>query len=285
MIDIFKKSFSILFNNLIFIQPLLLLFLIFTAVLSYSLVKLVLFFPVNIIFFITLFMLCVAFFTGWIYINKCGILSYNEKDSKEEIAFKSLQNFKKFFEGVGSGFFNVLFISVFNFLLYFSIIFAASKILTHYIGIPEFLSDMKLILSFTSNDEFIRYFQSVSLHDMKCFLLWFGVINILSVIMNYFAVLMYASYSFDNKNPFMTLINSIKFFFLNIIPSIGIMLYTYLLYILLNVVSSLLVPGSISFAVLTILLTLYFNYCIILIFDYYYEKNKNNGNNGSELVG
>ena len=95
MLNIVKKSFYILKNNLIFIQPLLLFLLIFMTALSYILNRGGMHIP-QIILCIAIILMIIAFSAGWFFINKEGIILYNPEDDKDETAkkrFKVLKNF------------------------------------------------------------------------------------------------------------------------------------------------------------------------------------------------
>ena len=55
------------------------------------------------------------------------VLSYNEKDTPEEITEKTVQNFKKFFEGVGSDFIRTFLACIVNAAIYFAVIYGMYK--------------------------------------------------------------------------------------------------------------------------------------------------------------
>ena len=103
----FKKPLSILRNNMIFIQPLLLYLLLLMTALTFVLAKEMYFISKCMLLLSTLLM-TIAFSAGWFYVNKLGVENYNGNDEPDTIATKAIENIKKFFVGVGENFFKSL---------------------------------------------------------------------------------------------------------------------------------------------------------------------------------
>ena len=58
-----------------------------------------------------------------------------------------------------------------------------------------------------------------------------------------------------------------------------------LLYLGLNILSLVFGATSFGFAILMILLAVYFNYYLLLVFCFYDEKTKNNSDSRTEFIG
>ena len=117
---------------------------------------------------------------------------------------------------------------------------------------------------------------------IKDYRYFFLFLTLLSTVINFLGIL-YASVLFNSgKNPFISFFNAIKFFFKNIIKSIYIMSVLFLIYMFISLLSTLAV-NSFLFIILTVILTIYFNYYVILVFCFYNEKI--NSNNRTELIG
>ena len=284
MLNIFKKSFFILKNNLIFIQPLLFGLLLIMTSLSflvgrnfYSISKFVL--------LISMILMFIAFSAGWFYINKQGIINYCEADSKEEIAMKAVQNFKKFFEGVGSDFLKTVGSYFIFFILYAAILYFLTKFCMSVFGEPKIIYEFPKILKASSQAEILNYINNITIQDKITFISWIMVFNIVSSIMNFFIILYFAVVSFENVNILKAFWIAIKFFFKNILGVVAILFVIFILYVFLNILSVILGTNSLSFVILIILFTIYLNYYLLLVFCFYYDKTKNNSNNRTECIG
>lgn len=284
MFNLFKKSYLIFKNNMIFIQPLLLYLLIFMTFASF-LVNRNIYAGAKIVMLISVVLLFTAMLSGWFYINKYGILSYCEEDSKEEITIKTVQNFKKFFEGVGADFFRTSGVCIIQFILYAALIIAVSKICIIMLGEPKIIHELPKLAKASSQAEILNFVNNISLHDKLVFTAWIMIINVVSSILNFFGILYFAVNSFEKVNILKSLLTAVKFFFVNIISNAVIVIFMFILYILLNILSLFLGTNSLSFVILIILFTMYLNYYVILVFCFYNDKAKDNSNNRTELIG
>jgi len=239
----------------------------------------------KVVMLISVVLLFIAMLSGWFYINKYGVLSYNENDSKEEITIKTVQNLKKFFEGVGADFFKTLGICLIYGILYFAIIVAVSKICISILGEPKIIYELPKLAKASSQAEILNFINSISIHDKFVFTSWIMTLNIVSAILNFLGILYFAVSSFEKVNIFKSLFLAVKFFFKNILGNAAIVVLMFVLYILLNILSLLLGTNSLSFVILIILFTMYLNYYVILVFCFYNDKAKDNSNNRTELIG
>lgn len=284
MQNIFKKSFFILKNNLIFIQPLLLCLLLFMTVFAFVIGRNLFIVP-KILLLISMLLLFVAFCSGWFYINKFGVLNYIENDSQEEITMKSVQNLKKFFEGVGSDFIKTTIAYFILFIIYTGLLFVIYNLCMQVFGEPKIIYDFPKILNASSQAEILNYLNSITTNDKVVFASWIITINCVTSFMNFFVILYFAILNFEKTNVFKSLWLAVKFFFSNIFSVILIIIFAFVLYVLFNFLSIVLGTNSFSFVILIILFTVYLNYYLLLVFCFYYDKTKDNCNNRTELIG
>ena len=279
-----RKSFNILKNNSLFIQPLLLFFLIILSIMIFLNGRTLLSYA-KISLLVAFLLMFIAFCSGWFHIIKLGITTYNENDSKEEIIEKSINNFKKFIEGIGEKFLKLLGTYFFLFIIYSAIIFVAAKLCLHYFGLPEIIYDIKRIEAAASPAEKMNILNSIPIQNQISFMNWVLVLYPVSVILNFFAILTCAALYFDNSNIFKTIFSSVKFLFKNILFNMLIILILQFIYIVINLLSVVLGTNVIALFITTMLLVIYLNFYIILVFCFYNDKTNNNSDNGTELFG
>lgn len=277
----FKKPLSILRNNMIFIQPLLLYLLLLMTALTFVLAKEMYFISKCMLLLSTLLM-TIAFSAGWFYVNKLGVENYNGNDEPDTIATKAIENIKKFFVGVGENFFKSLGGFVICFILYSVCIYAVGNLCLSVYGEPTIIMDMPKLAQAQTSAELMAYLNNISNAEKIAFVSWIWAFVILSSILNFFCLLYFAALNFEKRNIFVTLWHTIKFFFINLVPNVGIIIIMFFVYFLLNLLSIVIGTGTISFVILIILFTLYLNYYVLLVFCLYDDKTKDNCDSRAE---
>jgi hypothetical protein len=270
----FRKSFCILKNNMIFIQPLLLFILILMTAVSFLVNKHLFWLPKTLLI-ISMIILFVAFSAGWFFINKFAIFSYEENDTKEEIASKAISSFKKFFEGIGRNFVKTFLGYLVLFVIYGGVLFLLAKLCMLTFGEPKIIYDIPKIMKATSQAEILNFVNSYTIQEKIAFSSWILVFNFATAILNFFIILYFAAFNFGYDEVFEALVEAVRFFFKNILTVIAILISVFVLYIGLNVLSLLLGTNPFSFVILIILFTIYLNYYVILLFYTYYDKLQN----------
>ena len=275
MIKLLKDSFGILKNNMIFIQPLLLLLLFVLTVIPY-LSQL----NTNIIakstLFLSIALLTCAIYSGWLYINKLGIESYIENEEPENITKKSIENFKKFFLGIGEKFLKCLGAYILYTIIWALIFFGLIKFSTHFYGIVE-ISNLQ-----QNAQELVKSLSVEQLQTLSKWILTFFPI----VLLSQFGFILYnASLFFDNENIFKCLINTIIFLFKNLGRIIAIILFIFLLQVTINAIIPLFNENIIGITLYIICSIIYFNFYAILTFRLYSEKTEISSNNRTEFIG
>lgn len=280
----FSKPFKILKSNLIFIQPLLIWQIIMTGMI-YAAASRIQPMASKIVMYVSVLILLVLCLSGWFYINKHAVLSFKEEDAPEEKAEKSVQNFKKFFEGTGAGFVKTSLSCILLLVLYAAAFYGSVMFCINQFGMPEFINNLDKIPSLKTSDELMQFAADISDADKLLIVKWTGFLNIIMSVLNFFAVLYCTVITFEQRNFIICFFKSLKFFILHIFEAIGIMIFMFFLYLLISMLSAFSASNAFLFALLIIIITLYFNYYVLLLFCFYYDQTKDSSSNGGELVG
>lgn len=273
-----NKPFNILKNNMLFIQPLLFYLLLLMTLLTFVVSPSVQFIS-KVMMLISIVLMTVAISAGWFYINKLALLSYNQEDDKETITEKSINNFKKFFIGVGENFFRFLFANIICFIFFVGITFLVVKACFHFFGEPTIFLSLSKMVEEKTNAEVFAYLNSIPDADKLSFVSWVWAMVVSASVLNFVWILYFAVLIFEKNNVFICFLKTLKFFFQNIFNCLFIIFITFILYFGLNFLSIIMGSNTFSFVILIMLMTLYLNYYLLLVFCFYNEKSKNNSNN------
>ena len=280
MKNIIKDSAKILYNNSIFIQPLIIFVLI-----ANSLIALVSNPNINpfksIVIMVLYGLLTVLFWAGWSHINKLGIETYNTNDEKAEVSKKSFDSLGKFATGVGENFFKFLLGYITYFFLSLAIVIPISTYLVATVGLPEIITKAKDVTAITSEADLTKILQETVPHDFY----WWIFIILASILLSY-AFILYTTVLASVKDNFLKCIGkTILFFFKNILGNITLLFLMLALYFGGNILVMLLGGNIVASFVWIVYQIFYFQFCMILMLRYYNEKNKTNCNSGSECIG
>ncbi len=231
---------------------------------------------------LSVFLMSIAFLAGWLHINKLAVKSYNPNDVQEIVTQKTVDNFKQFFVGVGNNFVKTFFGFLLSCVIYSGSFYLLTKYCVATYGEPNILIEMSKLSQMQTHAELLSYLNGVSEADKLAFVGWIWSFVFLTSIMNYLFILYFAVLNFEDKNIFVALLKTIKFFILNIFVGLVIMIVMFLFYLVLNMLSFLFGTGSISFVILIILFVLYLNYYVLLVFYFYYGRTKINSDSRSE---
>lgn len=277
MQNMFKTALKILKNNMLFIQPLLMYLLLVMTGATYIASKNVYLVP-KICISVSIILMTIALTAGWLYINKLGVNDYNPDDDSTVITEKTVKNFKQFFTGVGENFLKMLGAYIFYGALYLLCLFLITKLCLQVFGEPTVFLAFPEIAKLQTNAEVISYLNSISDTDKLNFVSWVWTIIVSSSVLNFIGVLYLTALTFEKRNIFVCFWFALKFLFKNILPCLAITVAMFMAYFVLNLLSFVLGANSFSFALLIILLTLYLNYYILLVFCFYNERTKDSSN-------
>lgn len=289
MNNLFKNSYKILKNNLIFMQPLLLYILLCQYATNFLVINK----PMQtqrVMILVSLFLLTVAFYAGWLYINKLAVVTYNSDDSIETINKKSIENLKGFATGVGKYFLKFLggFISVLA--LTFGSIYGTAKFCMTTVGTPNyFIEWVKTISTANPNDITYEYIvktaNAMPVEESYIVMAWISAFFLMFVVLYLIQNIYFSSLVFEKSNFLVCIFKTIKFFFKNIIGNIVIAIFVLSIFFLFNMFSVLAAMNSILFIILFLVFLYFVNYNAIIMLKYYYDKTKTDSDSRTECIG
>lgn len=284
MKNLFKKSSAILRNNLILVQPFLLYWMFILLTLPYFIRNNINIYP-KFLLFISVILLTAAQIAGWFFVNKTAVNNYNETDTKEEINIKSVNNIKTYFSGIGEYFFK----SLFALILYFVIstmlfygLYKACLILNLDTSVLYKFAD---VVNAKTNTEIQTAILSFSKKELLLLSIWCILFTAWWEIIKFSGLLYFAVLFSEKTNIITAIFKTITILLKNIFSAIAIILFTFTIYVLINLITILLGANTIAFTVFIIAFAMYLNYYIILVFCFYNDRTKNNSGNGSEFIG
>jgi len=280
---IFRNAKRILKNNFIFIQPLLLYMLLAMLVFG-SLLMSNAGLQVKLLLFISLVLMFAAFLSGWVSINMVAVDDYNPYDDFETINQKTLKNLKSFFLFVGENFTQSLFGIITYFAFYLLVSFGVIYFTTKCVGEPTAIFELANVMKNTT----LTASQFLELQDkanMNLPMAWIIVMTVCPLILNFLGVLYFVILFKTKKNVFVSMFETLKFFFMNFTKSIYLIFILFLIYFVVGLITMFLGSNSLTAILFVILFAIYFNYYLILVFCFYNEKTKNNSNSRAEFIG
>ena len=284
MINMFIKSLKILKNNLLLIQPILIYMFFIMSLFSYFMGRNMTL-PIKIILLTATILAFTAFLAGWLYSNKLAIADFDEEDSDEKIREKSISNLKKFFEGVGANFLRVFSAVIIVIIVGGGFCVAITGLCYKLFGTPQAFFDSIKMAEASSQAEKLNIMNAISKESMITFAKWVMVLLPSSITIQYFFSCYLASVMYEKRNIFYCFFKTIKTIILNILPFLLIIIVLQAIHIFINLISVLLGTNVLSFIIYIIMYLLYLNYSVILIFNFYNEKTKDNSDSRPELVG
>ena len=285
MKNLFKDSFNLIKYNSIFIQPILLLFIVLTysedfvfklrgSAIPYSTML------------ASLLLLCVAVSAGWFYINALAVKGVDKKYESNQERYQDVsQTFGKFFVGVGENFLKSLFVNILVLLLFVGCSYCLFRWGSHHVGSLRIVFDIINAVNANPDADVFKLAQEFYTPQNTIILAFWTLSSfaLLSII-SFIYVLYNAAMFLDKTNPFKALLDMIVFSFKNFFTLIFLFIVTILMNVAINIITTL---SSINF-ILSIfgilLIFFYINYFVFLIFLFYerYSK-KNNCDCGTKL--
>lgn len=282
-----KKAFTLLKNNTVVIQPLI-LFMLVAGYLSAPVTLSNFYTQPSLLAIVTLSLLSSAFLAGWFYVIKLTVSTKDKTfETPESIAVESFANLKQFFTGVGDYFLSILGGIIVYILTLFVFSLLAFKLGVHLIGDISISNELKKALTSSTPQEMQQALNAINYAAPEQIKLayWGGYISILSLIFSFFTTFYGATILYETKNPLTAILLTLRFIFKNFAGSIGIFLLLLFLQFgvyILNAISFV----NVFVSILTlILIFFYLSYQVILVFLYYEEKTKNHSNSGPDSVG
>lgn len=276
LIRILKKSFDILWQNSVIIQPFI-LFLLLISILLGSISNLKEgFSPLLICFLISAFALFCAFLAGWFQLFQAAIRNYAKNVSPTERAELSLASFREFLPAVGRFFVPITTAMILYILLFFAVLKLTAFLGIKYIGLSENISFSRLAVLFDNKEKIYAFVSALTEADRQKLMLWDLLILFMTGSFSYVTMFWFQAIMMNGENAFKAFISSIKGVFANPFVTIGIFMLYWLASFLTSFISAL-VPGMFLLQLLNLMLVVFITvYFIMVNFVYFEEYSGNN---------
>jgi len=278
LIKIFKKSYDILRQNLIIIQPFILYLLLLSLVLgsihsvSGSLQT------VLIIFLISIFALTCAFIAGWLQLFQAAIRTF-DKDTfslRSEMSFGIL---REFFPAVGR-FFIPITMAV---ILYFIMLFGVFKLImflgVKYIGFTQNITPENIKAVFENKAQMEAFVLSLTSEDRLKLLKW----DLLSIFLigfySYITMFWFPAILMNGENAFKAFFTGVKAVFSKPFTTLGIFSIYWVVNFCVNIISAI-IPNLLIAHILNLMFLIFITSYFIMVNFVYFEENSGNNISG-----
>ena len=275
MVELYKKTYNAVISNPS-ITMILVLFLIASALLAKDFQG-IMNIP-DILKTLCLLLLSLTFISGWFYLFK-NISTSKTKEDKNYFA--------EFLEGVGKNilpFFigSIVYVSLFLVITFLTVKFAHNA----FGSLDFFIKDFVLIAN--NNNALIEYFDKLSDNEKYIIYAWQLTFIVVSMLFNFIFLFYFPSIVYEEKynmflKPFVALKNAIRFIFKNFFGSLFLYFALYFVYVFFNIIRVYTSNNLILSALLLFVYIYFITFAIMLIFNYYEQKN--NCNNGCDCIG
>lgn len=283
MIKTVKNSFILLKDNIVILQPLV-LYVLIIGILIKPAMSMHVFNIYSILLLISIFLFTIAFIAGWFYMAKVAISNRNiVYDSLEDKNIASLNLLKQFFTGVGEYFLPMALTIILYVVFFIAFSFIAYKAGLHIIGKPQFDIETIKYFSGMNPEELQKYLAAASVSDkvIISFYNWSLYFSFVSLLFSIITVFWFPIIFYKTKNPFMAYFYNIKFTFYNILDVSIIVIFLTLINLLLSFINIFASLNIVLSVISLLLMFVYMNYYILLVFLYYDEKTQINSHSGT----
>ena len=276
LIELFIKSYKLVKDNLILIQPLLIFLLLIGLILAPASTG-----GLNIALIFPIIGLYCAFGAGWFSMfHKSIQQSANKKPTAEEKAENTLNLLKEFFPGVVKYFLKVLAgVVVYSILLIIVVNFFGGIIGSKFIGFPTSVNSADLWHITMNSDNAQKLLAKISAADRIRILQWnllsFSIMGIFSYLMMFWIQAMIS----EDKNPLSAYLESIRTVFKRPFTTLIIFISYWGSIIGISIVSSMNSLNVVIQILGLMLVTTATVYFTMMMFLYFEKYRKNTGNN------
>ncbi len=279
MINIYKSALKISKENILLTTQLVLLIILLQFISVLALVK----GATNLIVLLTsstsLFLLAIAFLSGWLAMVQTAIENSKRKYQDElERRIASAALYKTFFVGVGEFFVSNLLLTLACIFLFAFIMFVLVKLLlvfkpTLALSFHEFAEISKSFLSMT------KFSLSDLSHQMKIFLFWSSIFNFLNWVFSYIMMFSLAFvYKNKSKNPIKAISSILRFLLKNLINTLILFSFLTVVYFVVFTVAFAFSANIILNIIALFLMGFYITFYTISVFLFYEKKAEDNCN-------
>ena len=274
---ILEKSYVILRNNLIIIQPFIFYLLLASVFLGSANSASAAVRPVFITFLVSVFALSCAFLAGWLQLFQAAIRNYYKNDAspleKAEMSFGIL---REFLPAVGRFFVPITMAVILYFVLFFGVIKLTVFLGLKYIGLTPNLVPEKILAVFSDKTQMATFVSSLTELDRTKLLRW----DILSLFMtgafSYLTMFWFPAVMLNGENAFKAFWSGLKVTFGKPFTTLGLFSIYWVVNLSVSLLGSL-APGVFLLQILNLMLVVFITvYFIMVSFVYFEEFSGNN---------
>ena len=285
MKNLFKTSIDLIKYNSIFVQPIILLFIVLSFANGFILRVRGLTIP---FFALTLsvILLTIAVQAGWFYINSLAVKCADKEYYDKQARFVEVnQTFGKFFVGVGETFLKTLILDIIIFAAFVGVCYLVFRYGVHHVGSPSVLFSMFNEVNSNPTQDMMALAQKYySPENTKILLYWLGASWAVTNIFSFIFVLYNGIMQLDKINPFIALWRMIKFSFKKFFPLLFLFIIVSLFNVVLNVITAISSINILLSALALLFMFLYVNFIVFLILLFYEQsKPKDNSDCGTKF--
>ncbi|MBR6162334.1 hypothetical protein IKQ26_00355 [bacterium] len=285
MKNLFKTSVDLIKYNSIFVQPIILLFIVLSFANGFILrVR-----GITIPFYaltLSIILLTIAVQSGWFYINSLAVKNADKEYKDKQERFVDVnQTFGKFFVGVGETFVKTLLADIIMLALFIGVCYCVFRWGMHHIGSPAVLFNMFNEVNMNPSQDMMTLAQKYySPENTKIMLYWLGASWAVSNIFSFIFILYNGIIQLDKINPFKAIWKMVVFSLKSFFPLLLLFFMISVLNILLHIIVAISSINILLSALALLLMFLYINFIVFLILLYYERsKQKDNSDFRTEL--
>lgn len=277
LIRILKKSFDILWQNSVIIQPFILFMFLISLLLGSVGSFRIEFSPLMIGFLISAFALSCAFIAGWFQLFQAAIRNYAKKDATPaERAELSLGSFREFLPAVGRFFVPVTIAMILYLLLFFAMMKLAVILGLKYIGVSENISFASLSGILGDKEKVYLFVESLTTADRQMLLKWDMLLLFAVGFFSYITMFWFQAIIMNGENAVKSFFTGMKAVFANPFVTFGIFVFYWCSSFFTSFVSAIF-PEMFLIQLLNLMLVVFITaYFIMINFVYFEEYSGNN---------
>jgi hypothetical protein len=269
---ILQRSFKILRENLIIVQPFILFLLLIsflaTSVQNIPSGKS----PALIVFLVSLFALSCAFLAGWFQLFQAAIRnSRREFSSVEEKVEASMNSFREFLPAVGRFFIPITIAVVLYIVMFFGVMKLVMLLGMKYIGFTQNISPNNMMSILSDQSKIKPFVESLTQIDRNKLFQWDMLMLCFTGLFSYLTMFWFPAIMLNGENPFKALFTGIKSALGHPLDSLGIFFTYWIVNILTSFIGAL-TAGFFVFELLNLMLVVFVTVYFIMVNFVYFEE-------------
>lgn len=276
LIRVLKKSFDILWQNSVIIQPFILFMFLISILLGSANNFQSGLSPLLIGFLVSAFALFCAFLAGWLQLFQAAIRNYAKNASPTERAELSLASFREFLPAVGRFFIPITAAVILYILLFFAVMKLTVFLGLKYIGLSDNISFSRLASLFGDKEKVYAFIAALTEADRQKLMRWDLLTLFMTGSFSYVTMFWFQAIMMNGENALKGFVSSLKAVFAHPFVTFGIFILYWFVSFLTSFISAF-APGMFLVQLLNLMLVVFITvYFIMVNFVYFEEYSGNN---------